>query len=88
MIKKYLTIVCLLCFIMASKGMAQITAKQWNKEVVAGWNLGNQFECSAPGQDGESMAIGEPDGAMNAETAWGNPVVTKKLIKAVKKSRL
>jgi hypothetical protein len=30
---------------------AQMTAKEWNKDVV-GWNLGNQFECSAPGQDG------------------------------------
>lgn len=62
---------------------AQKTARQWNSEVTAGWNLGNQFECSAPGQDGESMDIGEPDGADNAETAWGNPVVTKKTIKAV-----
>ena len=62
---------------------AQMTARQWNSEVTAGWNLGNQFECSAPGQDGESVAIGEPDGADNAETAWGNPVVTKKTIKAV-----
>lgn len=62
---------------------AQKTARQWNSEVTAGWNLGNQFECSAPGQDGESMMIGEPDGADNAETAWGNPVVTKKTIKAV-----
>lgn len=25
------------------------TAQQWNKDVV-GWNLGNEFECSAPGQ--------------------------------------
>lgn len=25
------------------------TAQQWNKDVV-GWNLGNAFECSAPGQ--------------------------------------
>ena len=72
-------------FATANRTMAQTTAKQWNKDVV-GWNLGNQFECSAPGQDGESMAIGEPDGAMNAETSWGNPVVTKKLIKAVKKA--
>lgn len=63
---------------------AQQTAKQWNSEVIAGWNLGNQFECSAPGQDGESMAIGNPDKADKAETAWGNPVVTKKTIKAVK----
>ena len=26
---------------------AQQTARQWNSEVTAGWNLGNQFECSA-----------------------------------------
>lgn len=61
-----------------------VTAQDWNQSVFAGWNLGNQFECSAPGMDGESMQIGNPDGADNAETAWGNPVVTKKLIKAVK----
>ena len=59
------------------------TAKEWNRDVV-GWNLGNQFECSAPGQSGESMLIGNPDGSIKAETAWGNPVVTKEMIKAVK----
>ena len=63
----------------------EMTAKQWNKDVV-GWNLGNQFECSAPGQDGESMAIGMADNSINAETAWGNPVVTKKTIKAIKQA--
>ena len=62
-----------------------VTAKEWNKDVV-GWNLGNQFECSAPGQDGESMAIGMPDNSIKAETAWGNPVVTKKVIKAIKEA--
>ena len=62
---------------------AQPTAKEWNKDVV-GWNLGNQLECSAPGQDGESMQIGMVDNSIKAETAWGNPVVTKKVIKAVK----
>ena len=61
------------------------TAKQWNQDVV-GWNLGNQFECSAPNQDGESMDIGIPEGSINAETAWGNPVVTKEMIQAVKKA--
>ena len=61
------------------------TAQQWNKDVV-GWNLGNQFECSAPGQDGELMDIGKPEGSINAETAWGNPVVTKEMIQAVKKA--
>ncbi len=63
----------------------QPTAKQWNAGVV-GWNLGNQFECSAPGQDGESMVIGMADNSIKAETAWGNPVVTKKTIKAVKEA--
>ena len=67
------------------EGIAQQvpTAKEWNQGVV-GWNLGNQFECSAPGQDGESMLIGMPEGSIKAETAWGNPVVTKKTIKAVR----
>jgi len=65
---------------------AQPTAQQWNSEVKAGWNLGNQFECSAPGQDAESMAIGMADNSINAETSWGNPVVTKKTIKAVKEA--
>ena len=59
------------------------TAQQWNKDVV-GWNLGNQFECSAPGQNSELEYIGNPEGSINAETAWGNPVVTEAMIQAVK----
>ena len=59
------------------------TAQQWNKDVV-GWNLGNQFECSAPGQNAESEEIGNPEGSINAEKAWGNPVVTEAMIQAVK----
>ena len=59
------------------------TAQEWNKGLV-GWNLGNQLECSAPGMDGESMAIGNPPDALGAETAWGNPKVTRNLLKAVK----
>ena len=59
------------------------TAQQWNKDVV-GWNLGNQFECSAPGQNSELEDIGNPEGSINAETAWGNPVVTEAMIQAVK----
>lgn len=62
----------------------QPTAKQWNSEVTAGWNLGNQFECSPSGQDGESVAICDPDNADDAEMGWGNPKVTKKTIKAVR----
>ena len=61
------------------------TAQQWNKDVV-GWNLGNNFECSAPGQDGETLEISNPTGAINAETAWGNARVTRKVITAVKKA--
>lgn len=60
------------------------TAQEWNREVTIGWNLGNSFECSAPGMNGESLLIGNPAGADNAETSWGNPVVSKKLIDAVK----
>lgn len=74
-----------LCCLMAVSAMAQPTAKEWNQGVV-GWNLGNQFECSAPGQDGESMQIGMPENSIKAETAWFNPVVTKKTIKAVKEA--
>lgn len=59
------------------------TAKQWNKDVVC-WNLGNQFECSAPGQNGESEDIGNPKGSIDAEIAWGNPRVTEAMIQAVK----
>lgn len=62
------------------------TAQQWNQSIKAGWNLGNELECSAPGQDGESMEISNPKGSINAETAWGNAVVTKKMITAVKKA--
>ena len=75
-----LTVVCLL----AVSGWAQPTSRQWNSEVTAGWNLGNQLECAAPGQDGESTTISNPANAMNAETAWGNPKVTNAMIAAVK----
>ena len=61
----------------------KMTAQQWNKEIKAGWNLGNQLECNPHGTDGESVAISNPTGSITAETAWGNPVVTKKTIKAV-----
>lgn len=61
-----------------------VTAQQWNREITAGWNLGNQLECGASGVDGESVVIANPSGSITAETAWGNPVVTKKTIKAVK----
>ena len=80
---KVLLISALAIMFASAPTYAQEKAQEWNCNLI-GWNLGNQFECSAPGQDGESMAIGNPDNADNAETAWGTPVVTKKTIKAVK----
>lgn len=65
---------------------AQPTARQWNREVTAGWNLGNQLECPPHGFDNESVAIADPEGANMAEIAWGNPVVTKRMITAIKKA--
>ena len=82
MTRKY--IIVLTFFLCSVSLTAQITARQWNAEVTAGWNLGNQFECSPQGVNGESVQICNPEGALNAETAWGNPVVTKRVIKAVK----
>lgn len=70
--------------IMAVSAMAQPTARQWNSEVTAGWNLGNQMECPAPGLNGEGMDIVNPSNALKAETAWGNPVVTKSTIDGVR----
>lgn len=63
---------------------AQPTAREWNGSISAGWNLGNQFECPPYGFDNESFALDNPDGADRAETAWGNPEVTRKTIKAVR----
>ena len=31
----------------ANNATAQTKAQDWNRNVI-GWNLGNQFECSAP----------------------------------------
>ncbi len=74
----------LLTILSSSFGVkAQPTAQEWNKNVV-GWNLGNQFECSAPNQSSETMEISFADNSINAETAWGNPIVTRKTISAVR----
>jgi endoglucanase len=64
--------------------MAQPTARQWNAQVTAGWNLGNQLECAPSGWNNESTSLACPANHMQAETAWGNPVVTKKVIKGIK----
>ena len=63
---------------------AQVPAQQWNREIKAGWNLGNQLECGVAGIDNESTVICNPKDAIFAETAWGSPVVTKKMIKTVR----
>lgn len=78
---------CLLAsLLITTSATAQINAQEWNRRVTAGWNLGNQFECSAPGQDSESMGIGNPENSDMSETEWGNPVVTRKTIKAIKEA--
>lgn len=75
-----LTIGCLL----AVSVMAQPTARQWNSDVKAGWNLGNQLECPPGGWNNESTSFGNPANAMQAETTWGNPMVTLQTLQAVK----
>lgn len=42
----------------------------FSQNLMPGWNLGNQLEASSNGTP--------------SETAWGNPVITEKLIKTVK----
>lgn len=78
------------CFIttclLAVSVWAQPTARQWNQEVTAGWNLGNQLECPPSGWNNESTDFGNPANAMQAETAWGNPVVTQQMLQAVKEA--
>ncbi len=70
--------------LMAVSLWAQPSARQWNQEATAGWNLGNQLECPPPGWNNESTSFGCPANHMQAETAWGNPVVTQQMIQAVK----
>ncbi len=45
-------------------------AMNFASKLMPGWNLGNQLEAVS--------------GSTPSETAWGNPVITEKLIKAVK----
>ena len=64
--------------------MAQPTARQWNAEITAGWNLGNQLECPPPGWNNESTNLSCPSNHMQAETSWGNPTITQQTLQAVK----
>ena len=74
----------ILMALLAVPVMAQPTAREWNRQVTAGWNLGNQLECPAPGQDVESVSFSCPANHMQAETAWGNPQITQQTLQAVK----
>lgn len=51
------------------------TAGQTVNSITAGWNLGNSLDSL------DLYTEGKPQ---NFETAWGNPVTTKKLITTVK----
>ena len=63
----------------------ELTAQQWNRNVVAGWNLGNSLESAPGGWDGNSTNIGWSSSYdTSAETSWGNPKTTKAMIDAVK----
>ncbi len=48
----------------------ELSAAEITRAMGLGWNLGNQLEASING--------------MPSETAWGNPVITEKLIQTVK----
>jgi len=57
--------------------MKNITSQQIVDDMRIGWNLGNSLDCYEAEKDLS---------AENAETNWGNPVVTKELIDTVKKA--
>lgn len=59
----------------ATDGFKNIDAKTITEEMGAGWNLGNQMEAV--------NSWSGPD-AFPSETAYGNPIITKELITAVK----
>lgn len=91
--KKFFTLIA--CILSGSISMAQdkqpdmtgmeLTAKQWNAQVTAGWNLGNSLESAPSGWDGNSKSLGwQSSYDTNGETAWGNPKTTKAMIDAVK----
>lgn len=68
-----------------NKDGMDISAQQWNANVIAGWNLGNSLESAPSGWDGNSIEIGYLQSYdTSAETSWGNPKTTKALIDAVK----
>ena len=57
---------------LADNGFQDLDQSQITEAMGAGWNLGNQLEAS--------------NGGTPSETAYGNPVISEDLIKAVKKA--
>ena len=57
---------------LADSGFQDLDQSQITEAMGAGWNLGNQLEAS--------------NGGTPSETAYGNPVISEDLIKAVKKA--
>lgn len=91
--KKIFTLIA--CMMAGSLAMAQapepdmtgmeLTAKQWNAQVTAGWNLGNTLESAPTGWDGNSTNIGwQKSYDTGAEVGWGNPKTTQAMITALK----
>lgn len=65
----------------------ELTAQEWNKQVVAGWNLGNSLESAPDGTWTESTEVGwKKSYDTSSEQAWGNPKTTQAMIKAVKQA--
>lgn len=63
----------------------ELTAQEWNRQVVAGWNLGNSLESAPSGWDGNGTGLGwQTSYDTGAETGWGNPKTTKTMIDKVK----
>lgn len=67
----------------------EITAQEWCANVVAGWNLGNSFECAGGGGETWNRETWWFNSTWNNDvstwdTAWGNPATTKSMIDAVK----
>lgn len=63
----------------------ELTAQQWNQQVIAGWNLGNALESAPSGWDSNSTSIGwKSSYDTSGETAWGNPKTTRAMIDSVR----
>ncbi len=57
----------------APTSLADTTSQQYVEAMGHGWNLGNSFD-----------GFNSDEGAISDETSWGNPVVTRELIRSIK----